>query len=399
MSLTMRSLSILTLAFCLIVTASAVAQETRAEEIAAKQKEKAAVLKPYQPNAFEKIMANLEESFVSPPNGFYPAFGSIYPGGGFTFGAGYRQFYGRTAVWNILGLYSLKNYKQVEVGTSTPWHGRGRFGYEFKGGWLDAPQVGYYGIGMGEGPGRANYRVSNGYAAFTGRMRPTWWTRLEGEVGFDGIDTSEGSGRHPSIETVYDAVTAPGLGSSPSYIRTEGLAAIDTRASSAYAARGGFYGIRLANYADTSDDFSFQRLTAEAIQHVPLLHGNWVISLRGRVQSILDENDTVPYYLLPYIGSGSTLRGYPTGRFRDRHSLLTSAEFRWVPNRLGLDMAIFYDAGKVAPEFSELDFSDLESSWGFGARFHTPSAMILRLEAARPKTGKWRLIFSTGAAF
>ena len=115
--------------------------------------------------------------------------------------------------------------------------------------------------------------------------------------------------------------------------------------------------------------------------------------------SILDENDAVPYYLLPQIGSGSTLRGYPTGRFRDRHSLLTSAEFRWIPNRLGLDMAIFYDAGKVAPEFSELDFSDLESSWGFGARFHTPSAMILRLEAARPKTGKWRLIFSTGAAF
>ena len=144
----MRSPSILTLAFCLIVPASADAQETRAEEIAAKQKEKAAALKPYQPNAFEKIMASLEESFVSPPSGFYPAFGSIYPGGGFTFGAGYRQFYGRSAVWNVQGLYSLKNYKQVEVGTSTPWHGRGRFGYEFKGGWLDAPQVGYYGIGM-----------------------------------------------------------------------------------------------------------------------------------------------------------------------------------------------------------------------------------------------------------
>jgi hypothetical protein len=395
----MRIPSILALVLCLMLPASALAQDTRTEEIAAKQKEKAAVLKPYQLTRFERFMSRLEESIVSPPSGWYPAFGSIYPGGGLSLGAGYRHFDKRDAVWDVHGLYSIKAYKNLEVGTRGPWDLRGRFAYDAKAGWLDAPQVAFYGLGMGGGPGRANFHLSQTYASFAALIRPSSWTRLRGEVGYDGFDTKEGRGRAPSIETLYDPSTAPGLGSSPSYIRTEGMAAIDWRTSPSYSAKGGFYGITLANYADTGDDFGFKRLDAEAIQHVPLLRGNWVISLRGRMQTILGDDDVVPYFLLPQLGSGSTLRGYPTGFFRDRHSLLTSAEFRWIPNRLALDMAIFYDAGKVTRDRADLDFSNLESSWGFGTRFHTPTSTILRIEAARPKTGKWRLVVSTGAAF
>ena len=88
----MRTSFTLTIAFALILAANAVAQETRTEEIAAKQKERAAKSAPYQPSRFEKVMTRLEENFASPPNGFFPEFGSIYPGGGFTAGVGYRRF-------------------------------------------------------------------------------------------------------------------------------------------------------------------------------------------------------------------------------------------------------------------------------------------------------------------
>ena len=64
------------------------AQETREEEIAKKQAEKAKTAAPYVPNKFEAVMARIESAFVSPPSGFYPAFGSIYPGGGFRAGVG-----------------------------------------------------------------------------------------------------------------------------------------------------------------------------------------------------------------------------------------------------------------------------------------------------------------------
>ena len=393
----MNIAGIVAFAGCLFLAAPIVAQDSRTEEIAARQRAKAAVLTPYQPTAFEKIMGRLEENFASPPNGFYPVFGSIYPGGGLTLGPGWRRFYARDAVFDVQGLYSVKNYKQIDVRTHTPWHGDGRFAYGVRAGWLDAPKVGYYGLGMDGGAQRANFRLSQTYAAFTAAARPNRWTRVSAEAGIDAFDTGEGHGRPPSIEILYDASTAPGLGSSPTFVRVDGTAAIDWRTSPSYSTRGGYYGVTLANYSN--ETFGFNRLDGELIQHVPLLYDNWVISLRGRVQTVLDDDDVVPYFLLPQLGSGSTIRGHSSGRFRDRHSILTSAELRWIPNRLALDMAIFYDAGKVTSSRRDLDFSNLESSWGIGARFHVPTSTILRIEAARPTSGNWRLVVSTGAAF
>ena len=56
----------------------------------------------------------------------------------------------------------------------------------------------------------------------------------------------------------------------------------------------------------------------------------------------------------PSLGSGSTLRGYSSWRFRDRHAVLLSGEWRWIPSRLALDMALFYDAGMVAPRLDAI---------------------------------------------
>jgi hypothetical protein len=198
-----------TLALC--SPASAAAQETRAEQIAAQQKEKAATLTAYQPTRFERLMTRLEESFASPPSGFFPAFGSVYPGGGLTPGVGYRQFFARNAVFDIVGLYSIKNYKSVEVGVRTPWHGNGRWWLGTRVGWLDAPQVGYYGQGMAPGQPRANFRLTETYGSVTAGARPGGWTRLQGEVAYEAYRTEEGRGRHPSIETLYTTATTPGL--------------------------------------------------------------------------------------------------------------------------------------------------------------------------------------------
>ena len=373
------------------------AQETRVETITAKQAEKAKETKPYTPSRFERVMAQLEETFSSPPSGFYPQFGTIPQGGGFSAGLGYRQFFGRQSVFDIRGAYSMKNYYQVEAAVRRPWHGTGRTFFETRVGYIDAPQVAFYGIGM-DASTRTNFYLKFPYAAAQAEFRPSSWTRVNGEVGYDGYDTESGKGRHPSIETAFTPADTPGLFTRISYGRVQGSAAIDTRTSPSYSRKGSFLGAAIVSYSDTDGTYSFQRGDLEAIQHIPLLRENWVISLRGRVQTILDDGDTVPFFLLPSLGSGRTLRGYPTFRFHDRHSILTSAEFRWIPNRLAMDMALFYDAGKVTNRREDLDFENLESDWGIGVRFHAPSATVLRIEAARGSEG-WRLVFATGAAW
>ena len=139
-----------------------------------------------------------------------------------------------------------------------------------------------------------------------------------------------------------------------------------------YARRGGLYALSYETYLDSDETYSFDTLKAEVVQHMPILRENWVISLHGVARTTLDESDDVPYFLLPSLGSGSTLRAYPSWRFRDRHSLLMSGEWRWIPSRMLIDMAIFYDAGKVAGRREDLNFKDLKHDWGVGFRLHTP---------------------------
>ena len=85
--------------------------------------------------------------------------------------------------------------------------------------------------------------------------------------------------------------------------------------------------------------------------------------------------------------AAATLRGYPNFRFRDRNRLLMTAELRWTPARF-LDMAVFYDAGKVASRRQDLDFNDLRDSYGIGMRVIALKGYALGLEVhAAAKSG------------
>jgi len=94
---------------------------------------------------------------------------------------------------------------------------------------------------------------------------------------------------------------------------------------------------------------------------------------------------------------GDTLRGYSSDRFRNRHSMLMNAEFRWIP-ALAWDMALFYDAGKVTSRREDLDFDNLKTDFGVGVRFHSPTATPLRIDVAYGSEGL-NIVFSGSAAF
>lgn len=391
-------------AFCVawivaVFATAASAQDSRAAIIAAEQAAKAKEAKPYQPGGGEEFFLKVKRTFIDSPNGFYPFFGSVYSGGGFTLGAGYRQYYGDRTQWNIRGLYSIKSYKFIEWSTDSPGHGGGRFDWHARVGWRDATQVAYYGLGMDtSADSRTNFRLKQGYVGGDIALRPVPWVVFGAGTTYEDYKLEEGLGTHPSIETVFTPATAPGLGDNPKYIHSFGSAGIDWRPSPGYARTGGLYQVSYHNYDDRDSVYSFDRVDAEIVQHLPILRENWVLSFHGLVQSTVSDDDIVPYFLLPSLGSGSTLRAYSSWRFRDRHSLLLSGEFRWIPSPLAIDMAIFYDAGKVTSRRSDLDFDGLKSNVGIGIRFHGPLTTPLRIEFAHGDDGP-HIVFSGSAAF
>jgi hypothetical protein len=385
-------------AAAIAAAAPAHAQDTREAMIAAEQAQKAQALSAYEPSAAERWIVALQREFILVPSGFYPYFASVYSGGGFTLGAGYRQFYGDRTHWDVKGLYSFKNYKNLELSTDSWAHADGRLDMHARVGWRDAPQVAFYGLGMQAPNERSNFRLKQTYFGGDAQVRPGYFTVFGASLTFDQYTLEEGAGNVPSIETVHTPSTAPGLGDSPDYVHVALSGGIDTRLSPGYARRGGLYQISYHNYADTDETYSFDRVDGEIVQHLPILRENWVISLHGLVQTTLSDDDVVPYFLLPSLGSGSTLRAYPSGRFRDRHSLLLTGEFRWIPSRLGLDMAFFYDMGKVTPRWDDLSLKGLKSNVGVGVRFHSPLATPLRIEFAHGREGI-NIVFSGSAAF
>jgi outer membrane protein assembly factor BamA len=136
----------------------------------------------------------------------------------------------------------------------------------------------------------------------------------------------------------------------------------------------------------------------ELAQHIPFLRDTWVLSLRGRLESIHGSEAEVPYFLLPWLGSGHTLRAYSTGRFRDRNSLLMTGEWRWFPNRFLIDSALFVDAGTVASRFKDLNLGDLKYDYGIGFRFHLPLVTMGRFDIAHGSEG-WHIVVAATAPF
>jgi hypothetical protein len=371
--------------------------ETRASLLAAREAEKATRLAPYIPSKAERILLDVKNDLIT-PNGFYPFLESVYSGGGFTLGAGYRRFYADRTHWDIKGLYSIKSYKFLELSTDSWGHEGGRFDLHARVGWRDATQVAYHGLGIDSSSDRTNYRMKQAYGGGDVWFRPARPFVLGGGLAIEDFSLEQGKGTVPSIEEVFTPETAPGLGVSPTYLHSFASAGIDSRPAQDYARTGGLYQLMYENYADSDSTYSFDRLNIELVQHVPLMRENWVLSFHGLMQTTLGDDDLVPYFLLPSLGSGGTLRGYGSWRFRDRHSVLGTGEFRWIPSRLALDFALFYDAGMVAPKVDAFQMSRLKSDVGIGARFHGPFSTPLRIEVAKGSEG-FHLVFAGSAAF
>ena len=360
--------------------------QTRAEALKRERDEKQKSLTPYTPNGLERALNTVETRVLASfgRDGVHPKFGSLATGSGFALGVGYlnRRLVEREGALNIWGAVSLKKYWAVQGSFDMP---------SLAGGWLrlgtyarhqNYPQVDFFGVGPdSDRDDHTAFKIVNSMGGGRVGVKPDPKLTIGGGLEYFRHDLAPGRNRAvPSIEQRFNEETAAGLGLARNFLRPYLTLEYDYR-QPRNARKGGWYRLEASRFGDPTDEFTFKRVDVDLRQYASVLAERRVLAVR-LFASTSDPapGARVPFYLMPTLGGHDSLRGFRDYRFRGPHAILTQAEYRfeiWS----GLDAALFYDAGKVTLQRSDLNFKDLEHDYGFGFRFNTDNGTILRIDA------------------
>jgi len=325
-------------------------------------------------------------------HGFLPTLGGFPSGSGQAFGVLWRKngvgvrypgdftpnrvdLYGAAAV-SLRGYYlALFQLGVARVGGS-PIYASTHIGYQYN------ANESFYGFGQDSSvDDRVSFGQTVGALGAVVWWRAPWWLYIGGGIGFRDTDIGEGSDQYPPPPD-FDPGTIPGFVEEVEYLNYDAFVQIDWR-NEGNPYRGGLYAARWTDWNDRDVGlYSFRELDLEVQQYFPWLMNKRVIALRARtILTDPDPGQEVPFYLMPTLGGTRSLRGYNYARFRDRNMLLLNAEYRaevWM----AMDLALFFDAGKVVADRKDLNLSGLSTDYGVGVRIKTSLSTFLRADFA-----------------
>jgi outer membrane protein assembly factor BamA len=243
--------------------------------------------------------------------------------------------------------------------------------------------VNYYGLGPDSTKGgRANYRLEDTLTEAQAIYEPKRGFKVGGTVGTAQFNVGPGrDARFISADKIFTEAAVPGIQLQTNFLRYGFFAQHDTRDNEVSAKSGTNALLQYTWFDDTKrNQFNFRRTDIEIQQYLPILNKSRVFALRAK--TTLTEADglqSAPFYLQPILGGSDDLRGYRPFRFGDRNMMVMNGEYRWEIFA-GLDGALFVDAGKVFARRGQLNFSNLEASYGFGLRGNARNATFLRFD-------------------
>ncbi|MET4080769.1 outer membrane protein assembly factor BamA [Pedobacter sp. UYP30] len=140
----------------------------------------------------------------------------------------------------------------------------------------------------------------------------------------------------------------------------------DTRNSNNYPTKG-FFGRVTYQYAPNvfgGQNFEGSKIGLN-LRNFWRLGNRFVLGAQGIYNNVLSQN--TPFYLLPQLGNDEIMRGYYSGRYRDKNLLALQAELRYrYNNRFGA--VIFAGAGTVWG-ISEFSVDNFKPNLGGGLRY------------------------------
>jgi hypothetical protein len=383
-----------------------ISEQSRAALLAAERDKKATEIVPPRRGRVEKALYGYDNGagtpFVFQPwHGLQLAGGAFPAGAGTTFGVRYMHDLGRNRPATdpnranrmevqTLAAYSTRGYSRGSAGLNI---------YNVAGAPLDIrvgaqhyeyPQEDFFGLGQGSlEENRTNYLLRSSEASADVQWRPGKLFEIGG--GFAYLTPSIGAGtdsRYPTTDQVFNPSTIPGYEKQPDFMRSDASIALDWRDNPLHPHSGGRYGMKFSDYRDRDfDSYNFRSFTVDLQQYVPIPDRYRTIALHAAaVVTDPRAGQEVPFYFQPTLGGAQALRGFREFRFQDANSLLLTAEYRWEA-WWALDGAVFVDAGKVTRDRSDLNFRDLDVTYGVGFRFHSNSAFVARLDLAFSREG------------
>ena len=369
---------------------SAAQEATRAAQIEAERDRKAAQLQPDEPTRAEKVLTRIKDEKIveriqAGYNGVRGRLGGLATGGGFALGPEYaRQDLAKGQLQiRSAAVFSFRNFQRYDLELRAPETRTRPVFFQGYAARHFYPSLQYYGQGPeSDKEGRSSFLYEDlavdgtvGWAAGRG-------LRLAASGGYLKVHAGGGRDRRfASIEQNFGGGITPGLDSQPDFARVGGYVELD-RTDNRLGPRSGTY--LLANFSHLMDRgqgrYSFDRLDLEGQQYIPFFNQRRVIALRARTNlTYTRDGRQVPFYLQPVLGGSDDLRGFRPFRFYGDQSMVMNAEHRWEVFS-GLDMALFFDAGKVARRRADLDFSNLETAAGFGLRWNARNSVFLRMD-------------------
>jgi len=281
------------------------------------------------------------------------------------------------------------------------------------------PDEDFFGIGPdSENENRSTFRLNEGLFGGLGGRSIGENMLVGGHLTYQFNRIGEGRGDDPDLQTQF-GTHLPGMRAGSDHVMVGAFFEFDSRDASYQrsfghrfaptenrlrsvsleASRGFYLTTEITHNIDTqSRAYGFTRYTLDAREFIPVDEGLFHGFAFRQFASFTQSGDAeVPFYRLQSIGGSRSLRGFESGRFRDRNVLLFNAEMRFqVWHKL--DMAFFSDAGHVFHDVGSLGSDGVAVGYGLGFRYRKDGQTLSRVDLARSVEG-WKVTLDIGSLF
>jgi len=217
----------------------------------------------------------------------------------------------------------------------------------------------FYGIGNDAGDRDIGIDIlQDGHLYFAEASWRVWRSAYVGLGLLGGQMDTRPRFRLPENQAFIDPVLSLDLGAITMPI------SIDTRDDEQFPREGWLVRTRWTLYREAAgSDFNTETFKFSANHYRPV-RGSDVLATRVMVRSTSDD---APFFILSSFGGGTDLRGYPSGRYRDRMMYAVQSEYRWQLNDSWI-LTGFAGFGEVAGSVSDFGNNFLPAG-GVGARY------------------------------